>query len=164
MALHPGVRWEIVGDDVLGLETSGGLVHRLTGEPAAVARALLAHPGRPVPEHLLEAAADLERAGLLVPGDQRIPRRRMLAAGAAVFAAAGITTVVLPEAAAAASVAGESTPTTAPPPLPPTSTTTSSTTTTTPSTTTTTVPIAHPTSLTVDEDEDQVFSLTLVWT
>jgi hypothetical protein len=106
---HPTERtplWSRVGDEVLILDETCTVVHRLHGAHAAAAEFVLEHPSEPVPSEHAEALAQLHDAGVL-DRTMRVSRRRLIAAGAVMTAAAGMGSVMLPSAAAASSEADE---------------------------------------------------------
>jgi hypothetical protein len=98
-------QWSRVGDELLILDTSRTVVHRLGGEHAAAAEFVLEHPGTRVPLELADAVTELHARGILSDPTQ-FTRRRVIAA-TAVVTAAGMASVALPSAAAAASEADE---------------------------------------------------------
>lgn len=100
--LSPNMRWEILGDEIVGLEPSAGVVYRLTGHNAAIARHLLnREPHAYTTEEEEFIVESLVQCGLMETIDEGISRRSVFRVGTA--AVLGLTILSLPNAAAAAS-------------------------------------------------------------
>lgn len=103
-ALRPGLRVDRLGTEVVVLDATSALVHRLNGPAAEVLNRVVLR-GQAVadlPARLGPAVAGLREAGVL---RGEVPRRQAL--GAAAAGTVGILTLVLPAAAAAATGGGD---------------------------------------------------------
>lgn len=108
MKLNREFRWETLGDDVVCLDMSRNLVHRLSGPSAVVARHLMtgADHGFARSDFDLILTSFAEE-GLLADNSAGMGRRDVIKLGIA--GTIGLTTLMLPSAAAAASGSGTST-------------------------------------------------------
>lgn len=100
------MRWEVLGDDVVGLDSSAGVVHRLTDHSAVVARHLLTGESHPYDSEEFDyiVSALLEENLVVTDDVSLMSRRDLFRVGAA--AALGVSILMLPTAAAAASGGG----------------------------------------------------------
>ena len=104
--LRQDIRWEVLGDDVVGLDAGAGVVHRLSDHSAVVARHLLTGESHPYNEEEYDfIVANLLEEHVVETEDAALLSRRSLfrmGAGAAI----GISLLALPTAAMAASEIG----------------------------------------------------------
>lgn len=102
LRLDDGLRVNQVGEDLLVLDTTGNVVHRVTGDGVEVLRRL-ADGDLDGPMSLEAAAAldELVEAGIVTDG-RHMSRRKVMVTGGVAFAAATVTTFALANPAAAA--------------------------------------------------------------
>lgn len=112
LRLDDGLRVEASGEDLLVLDTTGNVVHRVTGAGTEALRRLTDRDldGALTPE-VASALDDLVAAGIATDG-RRLSRRKVMVTGGTAFAAATVTTFALANPAAAATgCSGNVTPT-----------------------------------------------------
>ena len=105
LQLRDGLRVDDLDDEIVVLDPDGELVHRVTGDAAALLRLADDRGGIEVPDDLCVGVDDLVDAGL-VDAPAGWTRRKAMLAGGAVWAAATVSTFALADPAAASTMCG----------------------------------------------------------
>lgn len=105
LRLRDGLRVDDLDDEIVVLDPDGELVHRVTGDAAALLRLADDRGGIEVPDDLCVGVDDLVDAGL-VDAPAGWTRRKAMLAGGAVWAAATVSTFALADPAAASTMCG----------------------------------------------------------